>query len=108
MTTIYRRFDQLSARNLLFLEAEFAEFDAQQNKCDVDDLVVAGYRMPQRLKEIRGLREWKGQDGKHTAEPDSEDGSGVKGKGKLKECRMCGSRKVEQETRWYSSIQMKH
>lgn len=37
-TTIYRRFDRLSARNLLYLEAELAELEALQNKYDADDL----------------------------------------------------------------------
>jgi hypothetical protein len=39
-TTIYRRFDRLSARNLLFLEAELAELEALQNKYDADDLLT--------------------------------------------------------------------
>src|SRR5450432_3443155 len=37
-TTIYRRFDRLSARNLLYLEAELAELEALQDKQDDDDL----------------------------------------------------------------------
>jgi len=37
-TTIYRRFDRLSARNLLYLEAELAELEALQDKQDADDL----------------------------------------------------------------------
>ena len=37
-STIYRRFDRLSARNLLFLEAEIAEFEALQDEYDVTDL----------------------------------------------------------------------
>jgi len=37
-TTIYRRFDRLSARNLLHLEAELAELEALQDKQDADDL----------------------------------------------------------------------
>jgi hypothetical protein len=40
-TTIYRRFDRLSARNLLFLEAEITELEALQNKYDTDDLIAA-------------------------------------------------------------------
>ena len=40
-TTIYRRFDRLSARNLLFLEAELAELEAEQNKYDAFDLIAA-------------------------------------------------------------------
>jgi hypothetical protein len=37
-TTIYRRFDRLSARNLLFLEAELAELEALQDRQDAADL----------------------------------------------------------------------
>jgi hypothetical protein len=37
-TTIYRRFDRLSARNLLFLEAELAELEALQDQQDAADL----------------------------------------------------------------------
>jgi len=37
-TTIYRRYDRLSARNLLLPEAEIAELEALQNKYDEDDL----------------------------------------------------------------------
>lgn len=36
-TTIYRRFDRLSARNLLFLEAELAELEALQDQHDFLD-----------------------------------------------------------------------
>jgi hypothetical protein len=36
-TTIYRRFDRLSARNLIFLEAEIAELEAQLDKQDEED-----------------------------------------------------------------------
>jgi hypothetical protein len=40
-TSIFRRFDRLSSRNLLFLEAELAELEALQNKYDEDDLIAA-------------------------------------------------------------------
>jgi len=36
-TTIYRRFDRLSARNLIFLEAEIAELEAQLDRQDAED-----------------------------------------------------------------------
>ncbi|KAE9362993.1 hypothetical protein N431DRAFT_423351 [Stipitochalara longipes BDJ] len=36
-TTIYRRFDELSARNLLFYEAELAELEEQQKRQDAID-----------------------------------------------------------------------
>ena len=36
-TTIYRRFDKLSARNILLLQAEIAELEYQQDRFDVED-----------------------------------------------------------------------
>ena len=33
-TTIYRRFERLSARNLLYLESELSELEAQLELCD--------------------------------------------------------------------------
>lgn len=36
-TTIFRRFDRLSARNLIYLEAELAELEAQQDTLDAAD-----------------------------------------------------------------------
>jgi hypothetical protein len=36
-TTIYRHFDELSARNLLFYQAELAELEEEQRQCDVED-----------------------------------------------------------------------
>ena len=40
-STIFRRFDRLSARNLLFLEAQLAELEARQNRSDEQDLIAA-------------------------------------------------------------------
>jgi hypothetical protein len=40
-STIFRRFDRLSARNLLFLEAQLAELEARQNISDEQDLIAA-------------------------------------------------------------------
>jgi hypothetical protein len=37
-TTIYRRFDRLTARNLLLLQAELAELETLQNRYDAEDL----------------------------------------------------------------------
>jgi len=36
-TTIYQRFDELSARNLLFYQAELAELEEQQKRQDTED-----------------------------------------------------------------------
>jgi len=36
-TTIYRRFDKLSARNLLFYQAELTELESQQEVLDNED-----------------------------------------------------------------------
>jgi hypothetical protein len=35
-TTIFRRFERLSARNLLYLESELAELEAKQDRLDVE------------------------------------------------------------------------
>ena len=37
-TSIYRRFDRLSARNLLYLQSELMELEAQQDQLDAEDL----------------------------------------------------------------------
>ena len=37
-TSIYRRFDRLSARNLLYLQSELIELEAQQDQLDAEDL----------------------------------------------------------------------
>ena len=37
-TAIYRRFDRLSARNLLYLQSELVELEAQQDALDEEDL----------------------------------------------------------------------
>ena len=37
-TSIYRRFDRLSARNLLYLQSELIELEAQQDQFDAEDL----------------------------------------------------------------------
>jgi hypothetical protein len=37
-TTIYRRFDQLTARYLLLLRSEFAQLEALQNRYGTEDL----------------------------------------------------------------------
>jgi hypothetical protein len=44
-TTIYRRFDELSARNLLYIEAEIAELEAQQKRCDLEDLKLGDQKI---------------------------------------------------------------
>ena len=37
-TAIYRRFDRLSARNLLYLQSELVELEARQDELDAEDL----------------------------------------------------------------------
>ena len=37
-TAIYRRFDRLSARNLLYLQSELVELEARQDAFDAEDL----------------------------------------------------------------------
>ena len=36
-TAIYRRFDRLSARNLLYMQSELVELEARQDAFDADD-----------------------------------------------------------------------
>jgi hypothetical protein len=36
-TAIYRRFDQLSARNLLYLQSELIDLQSQQEQLDIED-----------------------------------------------------------------------
>src|SRR5437762_10304769 len=40
-TTIFRRFERLAARNLLYLEGELFELEAKQDKLDEDDWIDA-------------------------------------------------------------------
>ena len=37
-TAIYRRFDRLSARNLLYMQSELVELEARQDALDAEDL----------------------------------------------------------------------
>lgn len=37
-TSLYRRFDRLAARNLLYLQSELLELEARQDAFDADDL----------------------------------------------------------------------
>lgn len=53
-TSIYQRFDRLSARNLLYLQSELVELEAQQQVLDVKntaDLYAA-------TEEMRSVRDW--------------------------------------------------
>jgi len=91
-TTIYRRFDRLSARNLLFLEAEIAELEALQNKYDADDLLAANQVVIECHSDWRKFERYaneKDQNGKHT-EPNqaAKMDLALKIKEKLKEYRM--------------------
>ena len=56
-TTIYRRFDRLSARNLLLLQAELAELEAQQDRNDLED-VKRSRRNEDRIVTA-GMNDWK-------------------------------------------------
>ena len=51
-TQIYRRFDYLSARNLLLLQSELAELEAWQREFDADDTRGT-------VEEKRSARNWK-------------------------------------------------
>lgn len=91
-TTIYRRFDRLSARNLLFLEAEIAELEALQNKYDDDDLVAADQVVIESHSDWRKFERYANEkDGK--GEPTQQRQAAkmelaLKIKDKLKEYRM--------------------
>lgn len=51
-TAIYRRFDRLSARNLLYLQSELAELEARQDEFDQEDL------QDDNLEAKRSARDW--------------------------------------------------
>lgn len=91
-TTIYRRFDRLSARNLLFLEAEIAELEAQQNKYDTDDLLAANQGVIECHSDWRKFERYaneKDQSGKLTQRTQAKKMKlALKIKEKLKEYRM--------------------
>jgi hypothetical protein len=91
-TTIYRRFDRLSARNLLFLEAEIAELEALQNKYDANDLVAANQVVIDSHSDWRKFERYaneKDQDGRHTQPSQAAKMElALKIKEKLKEYRM--------------------
>ena len=53
-TAIYRRFDRLSARNLLYLQSELVELEAQQDALDAEDL-----RPTTSTEERKSVRDWK-------------------------------------------------
>ncbi|KAH6663075.1 hypothetical protein B0J14DRAFT_280064 [Halenospora varia] len=88
-TTIYRRYDRLSARNLLFLEAEIAELEAQQNKYDNDDLVAinqVGIECHSDWTKFERYANEKDGNGKHTQQRQAVRMElALKIKGKLKE-----------------------
>ncbi|GKU06633.1 hypothetical protein FLAG1_09514 [Fusarium langsethiae] len=51
-SVIFKRFSRLSARNLLYLQSELAELEAQQNVFDSEDLKAS-------MDEKSTLRDWK-------------------------------------------------
>ena len=51
-TAIYRRFDRLSSRNLLYLQSELVELEALQDKYDADDRKLA-------TEEKTSTRNWE-------------------------------------------------
>lgn len=53
-TAIYRRFDRLSARNLLYLQSELVELEAQQDTFDAEDL-----RSTTSTEERKSTRDWR-------------------------------------------------
>lgn len=51
-TAIYRRFDRLSARNLLYLQSELVELEARQDALDAEDLRTT-------LEDKKSVRNWQ-------------------------------------------------
>jgi hypothetical protein len=51
-SAIFKRFDRLSARNLLYLQCELAELEVLQDQYDHEDLAAS-------LEEKSSLRDWK-------------------------------------------------
>lgn len=49
---VFRRFDRLSARNLLFLQSEIAELEAEQRRLDDEDAA------PRILEESASRQDW--------------------------------------------------
>lgn len=101
-TTIYRRFDKLSARNLLFLESEIAELEALQNKYDADDLLAANQVVIECHSDWRKFERYaneKDQNGKLTQPNQAAKMElALKIKGKLKEYRTSRSRRNMNES----------
>lgn len=60
-TAIYRRFDRLSARNLLYLQSELVELEARQDALDAEDLRGT-------LERKKSARDWRTL-GRKAAEP---------------------------------------
>ena len=51
-TAIYRRFDRLSARNLLYLQSELIELEARQDALDLEDLEAT-------TEDKKSTRDWQ-------------------------------------------------
>jgi len=95
-TTIYRRFDELSGRNLLFYQAELAEpEDAQREYDEVD-------RNAKDLASIECQRDWS-EFGKHAGE---EDGMVQKRDKEKMEVAMKIREKLEKYHRWTTACEI--
>ena len=73
-TSIFRRFDRLSARNLLYLQSELAELEAQQDALDARE---AG-NINAATEDIGSVRDW------HTLVARSKDAANVREKEQLR------------------------
>ena len=67
-TSIYRRFDRLSARNLLYLQSELVELEARQDVYDAEDRDLATHEkastrnwgiFKEKAQETGNMREYK-------------------------------------------------
>ena len=73
-TSIFRRFDRLSARNLLYLQSELAELEAQQDALDAQDTA----NINAATEDIGSVRDW------HTLVARSKNAANVREKEQLR------------------------
>jgi hypothetical protein len=71
-TAIYRRFDRLSARNLLYLQSELQELEARQDALDAEDLHGG-------LQAKKSARNWQvlKKEGQATGQQEGEGAPGA-------------------------------
>ena len=58
-TAIYRHYDDLAARNLLYLQSELAELKALQDEYDREDAMPGHLAQPGRVAQQKRARDWR-------------------------------------------------